>query len=328
MESFQGMSDSSPLRSVVVPVLIGLLVLVWGFVLLGDRLIRIPSVAEVETRLVPGDPFLLSNGMRFVALPAGIVVLGSPEDEPGRNPDESPAGPRRVAPFSIMDSEVTVAQFREFVTSTGHVTDAEKEGFSWIYTGSWEKRPGFSWKTPGFSQEETEPVLHVSLHDAKAMALWMTETHPGRYRLPLEPEWEYAARAGTRTSRYWGETMDGASGFANVGDATARVVYPGWETMAEADGRVHTAPVRSYAPNGFGLYDMLGNVWEWVDGRYALDSYTRVAPERAVGGKPVVVRGGSWYSRPEFVRSASRDKMATPSRRGQDIGFRLVRDPD
>lgn len=320
-----GAKKPNKMRRLGIGILIVLLIAVYAFLLFGlkgcgGRELDCPLVIPDADRRLHEDPL---TGLLFVALPGGCVQMGSPVDEKGRNPDEGPVVVRGVTPLFFGTTEVTRDAFAAFVAETGYVTDAERDGFSWVYTGTWERRAGFSWKNPGYAQSGKDPVVQVSLFDARAMARWMSRGKR-RYRLPSEVEWEFAARAGTQTPRFWGVDMKAASGYANGADRTALEKFPAWTVMEGADGFIFTAPVGSFAANPFGLYDMLGNVWEWCDTRYETDAYGRQALRPAEGGRPVVIRGGSWYSRPEFLRSASRDHLATPDRRGQDIGFRLV----
>ncbi|SMC21983.1 Formylglycine-generating enzyme, required for sulfatase activity, contains SUMF1/FGE domain [Desulfacinum hydrothermale DSM 13146] len=268
------------------------------------------------------------TGMRFVWIPGGCFPMGSDPGEDGRDRDEGPKHQVCVDGFWMGRSEVTRGQFRTFVEKTGYVTDAERQGYSWVYDGKWEKKPGYSWRRPGFAQTDDHPVVHVSLNDAQAMAHWLTQHSKGTFRLPTEAEWEYACRAGTLGARFWGEDPAAACDFANVADKTARKKFPAWRIHPCSDGFVFTAPVATFRPNGFGLYDMLGNVWEWCADVYDPQAYRNHSEKNPVvekGGTARVVRGGSWYSQPQYVRSAGRDQLSRPDRRSQDQGFRLIR---
>lgn len=269
------------------------------------------------------------TGMPFVWVPGGCFRMGSDEGEKGRERDEGPLHDVCIDGFWMGRREVTQGEFRRFVEASGYVTDAEREGFSWIYTGAWEKRGGYSWRRPGFFQDESHPVVHVSLNDARAMAQWLGEKTGGSFGLPTEAQWEYACRAGRLDARFWGEDPQEACRWANAADATAAKDFPSWTVHGCSDGYVFTAPVGSFGPNGFGLQDMLGNVWEWCADGYDPQAYRKHASKNPAVVDPSqatrVIRGGSWYSRPEHVRCAKRDALTRPDRRSQDLGFRLIR---
>jgi formylglycine-generating enzyme required for sulfatase activity len=177
---------------------------------------------------------------------------------------------------------------------------------------------------------DAQPAVYVSWQEAGQYAQFMTRENGGRYRfrLPTEAEWEYACRAGTRTARYWGESPDRACGFANVADQTAKRRWPGWTTHNCDDGYAVSAPVGSFRPNAFGLYDMLGNVWEWVQDTYDEDAYlshSRINPSHT-GGSFRVLRGGGWGNEAAYVRCADRSRSA-PVYTNFFMGFRLARTP-
>lgn len=269
------------------------------------------------------------TGMPFVWVPSGCFRMGSEDGEKGRDRDEGPLHEVCVDGFWMGQREVTRGEFRKFVEATGYVTDAEREGFSWVYTGSWEKRSGYSWRRPGFFQDDTHPVVHVSLNDALAMARWLGEKGGGSFGVPTEAQWEYACRAGRLDARFWGEDPAEACRYANAADAAAAEQFPSWTVHACSDGYVFTAPAGSFEPNGFRLYDLLGNVWEWCADSYDPQGYRKHASKTPVLADPSqsarVIRGGSWYSQPEHVRCAKRDALTRPDRRSQDLGFRLIR---
>jgi len=271
------------------------------------------------------------TGMEFVWVPDGCFMMGSPPEAEERSADEIPSHEVCLDGFWMGRTEVTREQFRRFVRETGYRTSAEQEGFSWVYGNRWERRRSRHWRNPGFEQDDSHPLVHVSWKDARAMARWLTEESKGRFALPTEAQWEYACRAGTRTSRFWGDDVDQACEYANLADKTARETYPAWVAHPCRDGFVHTAPAGRFAPNPFGLQDMLGNVWEWCEDGYRSDLYRQREPgvenpSNPVEGSGRVIRGGSWYSRPPFARCAGRDSLQS-DRRGSDVGFRLVRKP-
>ena len=165
----------------------------------------------------------------------------------------------------------------------------------------------------------------VSWHDAVAYTKWLNEQTGKAYRLPTEAEWEYAARAGTTTRRYWGDDPDQACEHANVADKSAADLFE-WSGVHKCDdGYAVTSPVGRFKHNDFKLYDMLGNVWEWTcseyDGNYG--GAEKHCQNEGDAGRSL--RGGSWDDRPGGVRSAVR-YYGGPSERGSYLGFRLAQD--
>ncbi|MBF0530680.1 MAG: formylglycine-generating enzyme family protein, partial [Deltaproteobacteria bacterium] len=206
---------------------------------------------------------------------------------------------------------------------------AETEGWAFTWNGAkWEKLSGIYWDNPGFSQTDSHPVTCVSWNDAREFITWLNRVEPqGRYRLPTEAEWEYAARGGTATSRHWGDEPDQAYLYGNVADQAAKRTFPQIHGHECDDGYVFTAPVGSFAPNQFGLYDMIGNVWEWCQDYHAEFSSSPVAdPMGPSSGSYRVFRGGSWTSMPSDARSAAR-VGSEPDNRNNYLGFRLARTP-
>jgi formylglycine-generating enzyme required for sulfatase activity len=173
-----------------------------------------------------------------------------------------------------------------------------------------------------------QPVVEVSWEDARDYASWLAGKSGKAIRLPTEAEWEYAARGGTSTVRFWGDSPDKACGYANVHDQTSKRVNTDfdWTHHNCDDGYAVTAPVGSFKENPYGLSDMLGNVWEWCSDRYDKDYYSSSPgknPQGAAYSSRRVLRGGGWYIFPAFVRSASRGGLE-PSSRNSSLGFRLA----
>ena len=170
------------------------------------------------------------------------------------------------------------------------------------------------------------PVINVSWHDAQAYVRWLSETGE-EYRLLSESEWEYVARGGTRTARYWGESSSGQCRHANGADHTAKRHQSGWTVASCDDGHYRTAPVGSFGPNAYGIYDALGNVWEWVEdcwnGSYGGAPRDGSAWESGECARRVL-RGGSWHDSPGDLRSAYRDRNDS-GRRNSSLGFRVAR---
>ncbi len=262
----------------------------------------------------------------MVSLTGGCFQMGSPMHEQGRE-DRERQHRVCVEGFAMGKHEVSVAEFRQFVEDTAYRTEAERQGGCSIWSGAWRKEKSASWMNPGFDQEPNYPVTCVSWNDARAYAEWLSTLSARHYRLPTEAEWEYAARAGITSSRYWGDGTHQACSFANAADHSFGEAHAvSWSVHDCRDGFVATAPAGHFQPNGFRLQDMLGNVWEWTCSAY--DEHYRGGERRCGADKtslPRVIRGGAWVSRPIRVRSASRHH-ARPSHRSTSIGFRLVRE--
>ena len=261
----------------------------------------------------------------MVVLPAGSYRMGSPSYEQGRQEDEGPVHEVTIAaPFALGVHEVTVAEFGRFVDETAY--SAGSSCFTYE-GGNWADRAGRGWRNPGFGQSGRHPVACVRWDDAQAYAAWLSRETGEEYRLPSESEWEYAARAGTATARYWGEGESGQCRHANGGDASTKERYSGWPLASCRDGHVHTAPAGSLTANGWGLHDMLGNVSEWTEdcwnGSYAGAPSDGSAWEYGECDRRVL-RGGSWIFGPSDLRAAVRD-WGTSGLRNSVIGFRVAR---
>lgn len=299
-----------------------------------------------------------SLGMAFVRVPAGSFVMGSREtpealaqDYPQLEPrrfallgDEAPLHQVRIRrTFYLGQHEVTVGQFRRFVEASGYRPESEADGtgaygYNPQYDPATTRRgdafegrdPRYSWRNPGFAQGDDHPVVNVTWNDAQALAAWLSAREGHTYRLPTEAEWEYACRAGTRTRYPHGDDPQGLVRTANVFDEDAAVHWPRWQAQALAghDGHAFTAPVGSYAPNAFGLYDMVGNAWEWTADWHEDDYYAHSPPDDPPGpaqGTVRVRRGGSWHTWPFYARCAFRN-WNTPQTRYPLVGMRLVRE--
>lgn len=272
-----------------------------------------------------------TQGPTLVVIPAGEFLMGSPNGETGRDNDERQHPVKIEKAFALGQTEVTVGEFRRFVEATSYQTDAERDAQQGCYTwnaqdGKWAWQAGLSWRKPGYEQKSNHPVVCVSWNDANRYAEWLSEQTGQTYRLPTEAEWEYAARAGTRTARYWGEDPNQACRYANVADQTKGPAGNTWIVKHDcSDGYWYTAPVGSYQPNGWKLYDMLGNVGQWTCSQYAkdYDGSEEKCANKDTGG-PLAVRGGSWINIPARVRSALRDWFDPPYRLFI-LGFRLSR---
>ncbi len=280
------------------------------------------------------------TGMRLRLIPAGRFMMGdtmSPDQVHKKWPGgklewyENSHPRRRVqlsGDFYIGATTVTRGQFARFVRETGYKTDAEKEGTAYgRKDGKWDWQEGASWKNPLFDQTDDHPVVCVSHNDAGAFCRWLSEKSGAAFALPTEARWEYAARAGADTSTwYWGDDESGAQGRANVAGEDEKINWM-YKFRNVRDGYTYTAPVASFAPNAFGLYDVIGNVWEWCadwfQDRY--EGLSDVDPSGPSTGDHRVVRGGSWISSPGNCRSARRYRHS-PEYRLNYGGFRVVMD--
>jgi formylglycine-generating enzyme required for sulfatase activity len=273
----------------------------------------------------------------MVIVPAGEFTLGTSVDDPEADRARGESPPLAVTmtrAYAIGRNEVTVAQYRAFVTAAQYATLGDCRH---VDRGGWVADRSRDWRNPGFQQGDDEPVVCVSWDDAKAYVDWLAKTTGKAYRLPSETEWEYAARGGTTTPRYWGsrdsqedEALSLACDNANVYDASAVATLSLDVPNANCtDRRTFTAPVGSYKPNAFDLNDAIGNAREWVADCFTASYRGRPADGRAwewAGGcEQRSVRGGSWASRPSAARSAARGAELQGLRQS-DLGFRVARD--
>ncbi|MBS0193508.1 MAG: SUMF1/EgtB/PvdO family nonheme iron enzyme [Proteobacteria bacterium] len=296
--------------------------------------------ARLYGRHRPGQVFndpLRSGGRTpdMVVIPVGRFMMGSANDEAGHDGNESPQ--RQIVfrhGFAMARTEITVGQFARFVRATGYKTDAERSGHSMVFDerqGKLVSRDDVSWRDDHLGNKAADdlPAIHVSWNDAQAYAIWLSSQSAHLYRLPNEAEYEYALRAGTSSAFPW----PGKTPPRDVGNLAGSDPSPTGRRWGDAfagysDGYWGTAPVAKFTANAFGLYDMVGNVSEWVQDCWH-DSYRR-APEDASawvnpGCTQRVVRGASWASAPSHARSAWRTWVKVDDSNSQ-LGFRVVRD--
>jgi formylglycine-generating enzyme required for sulfatase activity len=270
-----------------------------------------------------------SLGMSLLLVPRGTFLMGSPKGEEDRLDEEIPHEVEITRPFYLGKHEVTVGQFRAFVTDAGYRTEAERDGKGGrAFDGKeFVQKPEFTWKSLYFAQTDDHPVVVVSWNDAVAFCEWLSRKDGRAYRLPTEAEWEYACRAGTKTRFHTGDRDDDLKAAGNVADAALQAKWrDAFWAMRWDDGFPFTAPVGRFKANAFGLYDMHGNAWEWCADWYAEDYYgksPRRDPQGPTTGKERVARGGAWSTQPKFCRSAFRD-WHEPSYRSDCVGFRVV----
>ena len=271
------------------------------------------------------------------AVPGQTFAMGDAHGDGVRPDGEQPVHPVRLPAFAIDATTVTVADFRTFVQGTGYRTEAEAFGWSVVFhlavadgsevvgrmagTPWWLGVTGADWAHPGgpsSTADDHHPVVHVSWNDARAYCAWA-----GR-RLPTEAEWECAARGGLPSSRYpWGDELPAGDWACNIWQGT----FPTVNT--EADGWLTTAPARSFQPNGYGLYQPVGNVWEWCADWFHPSYYLSSPPVNPTGppvGSRRVMRGGSYLCHDSYChryRVAARSSN-TPESASSNVGFRCV----
>ncbi len=250
------------------------------------------------------------TGLEFVWIKPGCFLMGSPTKEKERSEDEGPVHQVCVDGFWMSRTVVTNAQFRAF----------QKDHDSGRFHGH-------------SLNGDSQPAVEVSWRDANNFCQWLTGQNGGQYhfRLPTEAEWEYASRAGTETSRYWGNDSSKACVHENVADYTAQKQLALQSIHQCDDGYATTAPVGSFRPNPFGLYDMLGNVLQWCEDIYGVDAYVQLDKNNPENidesmGQSRVIRGGCWHDPPGEARCAKR-RNGLPDTRSNDLGFRIVRSP-
>ncbi|MCS5643397.1 MAG: formylglycine-generating enzyme family protein [Dehalococcoidia bacterium] len=262
-----------------------------------------PDEAEQPTKPVTADPPVVelpsitnTIGMKFNNIPAGTFMMGSPESEEDRDEDEH-------------QHQVTIS--KAFYMQTTEVTQ-----------GQWQALMGTEpWKGEDYVKEGTNyAATQVSWHDAIAYCKKLSEKEGKTYRLPTEAEWEYACRAGTKTTWSFGN------------DKEAHSDHAWWQENADDIGERYAHQVGQKKSNAFGLYDMHGNVWEWCNDCYGPDYYKQLPKKDPTGPETQrntwrVLRGGSWLNLWLFTRSASRDRNY-PQQRRHHYGFRLVRELD
>jgi len=298
------------------------------------------SSAPTEESWQPGQIFAdrLAKGRfgpEMMVIASGEFTLGSAGSDKNALPNEKPAHRVQLAEmFAIARTETTVAQFAAFVADTGHVTVAEQAGFSEVFDLASSKLvpgKGVNWRHDhlGKSSGDDFPVVHVAFADAEAYVQWLSRKTGKRYRLPTEAEWEYVLRAGTESVYPWGDKAKNLE----KGNLTGELdVFPNGRNWRNAiaryrDGYWALAPVRQYSSEGFGTFDMTGNVSEWVQDCWH-ENYRRAPGNGQAWVNPGctqrVVRGSAWLSAVTQARSSYR-APANARQTSARIGFRVVR---
>jgi sulfatase modifying factor 1 len=235
---------------------------------------------------------------------------------------------RSTRPFYLGTYEVTRGEFGRFAAATRFKTDAERVKGGWRLDNTekhskFEGKHPYTWHKPGFSQENSHPVIDVTWDDARQFCDWLSRQEGKTYRLPTEAEWEYACRAGTTGENYSGTRREGLTQIGNVADASVSAKFSAWTAVKSSDGFVFTSPVGQFHPNNFGLYDTLGNAMEWCSDWFDQDYYKQSPESDPPGprtGRFRIARGGGFDDLPE----ASGRWEFNPDHHAPDVGFRVV----
>lgn len=272
-----------------------------GFLLAVCFLSAQPLVAGEKPPVAATDYTVPRVGMEFVAVPGGCFSMGDTHGD-GQG-DEKPLHEVCVNGFLAGKYEVTNGQYRQF----------RPEHNSGSYEGN-------------DLNGDNQPVTGVSWYDATAYAQWLSKISGKVFRLPTETEWEYIARGSTNGRNYWGDSPDIACKSANGADLTAKSQWSDWTTTECSDSFKVSAPVGRFQPNSYGIYDIMGNVWEWTNDWYDAEYYVdspKSNPQGPSSGKLKIPRGGGWMNASECVRVADRNGFA-PDFNILFLGFRLV----
>jgi len=290
----------------------------------------------------PGQVFsdhfldIVGQAPAMVVIPRGTFMMGSPQRGRVQASAEQPQHEVTLAKgFALARAEVTVAEFGAFVRSSGYVPDSDRLGGASVYdetNGRMQMRSGVDWQDDyaGQRAKANDPVVNVSWNDASAYAQWLSKRTGQRYRLPTEAEYEYAERAGTTTLYWWGDGAPARDVENLTGSGDRSPAHRSWANAFQSysDNYWGPAPVMSFQPNPFGLYDIDGNVSEWVADCWH-ENYVRAPTDGSAwvnpGCEERVIRGGSWGSAPDQDRSAFRMGAAADARSGR-VGFRVMRE--
>lgn len=293
-------------------------------------LLMMSPLAGAHAAVTPGAP-------PMITIPAGQFTMGSDAPRIGdgsHNPSEQPPHLVRIASFRMAQHETTVGQFRQFVEATGHKTQDQ----CWQYDRAERMAlKEVKWNSPAHAPGEFHPVMCVTWEDANAYAAWLSAQTGRRFRLPSEAEWEYAARAGTTTSYPSGDDPETLCTYANMKDRRFKAAAKrdhGLDMLVTDcdDGAEYTTVVGMYPANAFGLYDMIGNVAEWVadcqhpDYRGAPANGAAWRDDCDPNGDFFMTRGGSYSSSRLVLRSAARGHGGRTNASSFGEGFRLAED--
>ena len=280
-----------------------------------------------------------AKGIDLIVVPPGTFTAGSDADEqntwnvPANRRDfELPHRQVKITyPLAFGTTEVTVAQFDQFVQATGY---QPRGGARWWNPNNTTDlvmffRSDLSYLNPGFPSGPTHPAVAIQRLDAEAYAAYLSIITGARYRLPTEDEWEYAARAGSQDTFFWGHDIADCVSYANTYDLTAKAAnkFP-WDNTPVTDNFQHTAPVASFKPNKFGLYDVTANAREFTQDTWIRDLSTAKSDGSAHFGPHIfpVLRGGGWNYQQQNLRINYRSAYLSSEVATNMFGFRLVRE--
>jgi formylglycine-generating enzyme required for sulfatase activity len=285
-----------------------------GYFMIGEKPVKqvVAPTPATPTPVVAGSDWTSPSLGVMKWIPAGTFLMGSPESESGRGDDEVQHKVTLTKGFLLMEQEVTQGQWEAVMGSNPAVADFQ----------------GVSLKGANL------PIQNVSWEDVQSFIQKVNVRDGVTYRLPTEAEWEYSARGGIASIYAGTSEAESVCQYGNVGDASAKAKWSTWTTFGCNDGYAGLAPVKSFRPNGYGLYDMTGNVWEWVfdwygaysssGGSFKAGADSLSDPHGQDSGSSRVIRGGGWHFYPAYARVALRD-FITPSGRLNFLGFRLAR---
>lgn len=275
-----------------------------------------------------------TDGPELVVIPAGSFIMGASEAETTREGRRAETAayerPQHVVslgtPLAVGRLLVTRKEYGAFVAATQRPAPPGCN----VLDGKWQNETQRSYADPGFPQTDLHPALCVGVVDAEDYVAWLSTQTGHRYRLLHEAEWEYAARAGSSGARWWADDRSGLCRHANGADLSYDRAHPGDDKVNRScdDGFAHSNPGDAFAPNAFGLHDMLGNVWEWTADCF-VSSYagaTANASDDITTGDCTrrAIRGASWHNYPDALRSAARFWLP-PDMRSSSLGFRVAR---
>lgn len=307
-----------------------------------DRESETPAATTIEVAESPAG-LRLRDALPWIDLDGGTFLMGDESGEIWPTDGEAPVRETLVSPFRLTATTITNDHFATFVDDTGYQTEAERFGWSYVFTELlkkskarrmqdrrldglewWYGVEGASWKKPegpgtNIKKRLNHPVAHVSWHDAKAFCAW------AGVRLPTEAEWEFACRGGLERRHYpWGDELEpNGKHRCNIWQGK----FPHENTLA--DGYLATAPAKSFRANGYGFYNMTGNVWEWCEDWFSPD-YPKVAPRENPTGPPdgerKIIRGGSFLCHRSYCNRyrCSARTSNTPDSSTSHAGFRVA----